>query len=249
VTVATTDRTTSSAPAADTEPYSLRLLRGFELRRGEAIVRLPMSGQRLAAFLALHGRRMQRVYVAGVLWIDSTEEQANANLRTALWRLRQAGSSLVDVTSTHLGLADDVPVDARDIAGRAQRVLQTGVGRPDDLERLAQPPELLPDWYDDWVVVERERLRQRCVQALEQLSRTARERGRFAEAAEAGLAAVALEPLRESAHRVVIEAHLAQGNAADALRQFRLFEDLLARDLGLRPTPLMDELMRSVTMP
>jgi DNA-binding SARP family transcriptional activator len=48
---------------------------------------------------------------------------------------------------------------------------------------------------------------------------------------------------------VVIEAHLAQGNAADALRQFRLFEDLLARDLGLRPTPLMDELMRSVTMP
>lgn len=234
-------------PREDTGRYGLRLLGGFELRNGSRVVSLPMSARRLAAFLALHDRPIQRLHVAGTLWIDSTEEQANASLRTALWRLRRAGPATVDATSTHLVLSDSVPVDVSETTRRARRVLDGGPSDADDLRHLAEAGELLPDWYDDWVVIERERLRQLCVHALERISTVATAEGRFAQAAEAGLAAVSFEPLRESAHRVVIEAHLAEANASDAIRQYRLFERLLSDKLGLRPSPRMQELMRLVT--
>lgn len=236
-----------SAPQEETGQYGLRLLGGFELRHGTRVVSLPMSARRLAAFLALRDRPVLRLHVAGTLWIDSTEEQANASLRTALWRLRRAGPAMVDATSTHLVLSDSVPVDVSETAGRARRVLDGGLPDADDLRHLAAAGELLPDWYDDWVVIERERLRQLCVHALEFISTVATAGGRFARAAEAGLAAVSLEPLRESAHRVVIEAHLAEGNASDAIRQYRLFERLLSGKLQLQPSPRMQELIRPVT--
>ena len=234
-------------PSDETGQYSLQLLRGFELRDGSRVVTLPMSAQRLAAFLALHDRPIQRLHVAGTLWIDSTEEQANASLRTALWRLRRAGPATVDATSTHVALSPSVPVDVAETARRARRILDGGASDGDDLRQLAGAGELLPDWYDDWVVIERERLRQLCVHALERISTDATAEGRFAQAAEAGLAAVSFEPLRESAHRVVIEAHLAEGNASDAIRQYRLFERLLSDRLGLSPSPRMQDLMRLVT--
>jgi DNA-binding SARP family transcriptional activator len=155
---------------------------------------------------------------------------------------------MVEVTSTHLVLTEAIPVDARATVSRAQRILSGGPPDGDDLFELAHAGELLPDWYDDWVVIERERMRQLCVHALERLSADARAKGRFAQAAEAGLAAVAFEPLRESAHRVVIQAHLAEGNANEAIRQFELCVELLRSKLGLRPSMLMDELMHPVTM-
>jgi DNA-binding SARP family transcriptional activator len=236
-----------TATGGEVGQYSVRLLRGFELRRGGEVVSLPMSAQRLAAFLALHDRPMHRMHVAGMLWIDSTEDQAYASLRTALWRLRRSGPATVDATSTHLVLSASVPVDARDTAMRAQRVLHGGPPDGDDVVQLAGAGELLPDWYDDWVVIERERLRQLCAHALERISVDATAEGRFGEAAEAGLAAVSFEPLRESAHRVVIESHLAEGNASEAIRQYHLFQRLLESKLGLQPSARMRELMRVVT--
>jgi len=79
---------------------------------------------------------------------------------------------------------------------------------PWDLDDL----ELLPGWYDDWVIVGRERLRQRLLHAVETLSRELVRGGRCAQAVEAALVVVNAEPFRESAHRVLIEAHLAEGN-------------------------------------
>jgi DNA-binding SARP family transcriptional activator len=224
------------------------LLGGFEYRHGDEAVSLSPGAQRLVAFLALQERPLQRVHVAGTLWIDSTEDHANASLRTALWRVQSLRPALVDRTSTHLALAGSIPVDAREIAALAHRVLAGGRLGPDDVSRLAGARVLLPDWYDDWVVIERERLRQLCLHALEQLSADARARGRFAQATQAGLGAVALEPLRESAHRVVIEAYLAEDNASEALHHYRLFERLLESKLGLQPSPRLQELVRVLTL-
>jgi DNA-binding SARP family transcriptional activator len=67
--------------------------------------------------------------------------------------------------------------------------------------------------------------------------------GQRPEAAEAALAAVAQEPLRESAHRLVMEAHLADGNPGEAVRHYRLFARLLGRQLGLQPSPRMRALL------
>src|SRR6266511_1611893 len=86
VTVTAHAQRTRTDEPADAGQYSLRLLRGFELRCDDELVVLSMSAQRLAAFLALHDRAMQRVHIAGNLWIDSTEAR-----RTQAWRPRPCG--------------------------------------------------------------------------------------------------------------------------------------------------------------
>ena len=70
-----------------------------------------------------------------------------------------------------------------------------------------------------------------------------REGGRYPAALAVGLAAVQSEPLRESAHRRVIEVHLSEGNHAEALRQYQTFRRLLADELGLPPSPAMRALV------
>ena len=223
--------------------FALRLLRDFELQRQGKVVQLPMSTQRLVAFLALRGRPTTRIHVASTLWIDGSEDHAKACLRTALWRLRRLSATMVDATSTQLALSETVAVDVRDAAVRATEVLHGDAGGDRSVVALSYTGELLPDWYDDWVLIERERLCQLIVYALERISTDARRAGRFAESTEAALAAVAHEPLRESAHRLVIESHLANGNPGDAIRQYRLFSRLLRGHLGLEPSPLMRRLV------
>jgi DNA-binding SARP family transcriptional activator len=227
-----------------TEPLQICLLSGFELRSGGRAVPLPTSAQRLAAFLALQERPVQRLFVAGTLWPDAPEDRSSGNLRTALWRLSKPGVQVIDSGAAHLVLAAHVKVDLRDCSARARRI----VTRPaewldDDVDVIAGAGEVLPDFYDDWVVLERERFRQLRMHALEVLSNELVSARRFAEALETGLAAVAAEPLRESAHRAVVTAHLREGNRGEAIRQYTIYRDLLRRELGLEPSTVMDDLM------
>jgi DNA-binding SARP family transcriptional activator len=216
----------------------LSLLGGFELRCTGQDVAVPRSGQRLLALLALQARPLERLWVAGTLWIDATEERAGASLRSALWRLPQpGGTAMVEASTTHLRLARDVAVDVHELAARAER-------DDPDLEPSVLAKDLLPDWYEDWVVLERERLRQLRLHALEALCRRLTQAGRFGAAVQAGLAAVAGEPLRESAHRTLIQAHLAEGNPGEAVRQYHLYRRLLAGELAIEPSAAIRELVR-----
>jgi DNA-binding SARP family transcriptional activator len=224
---------------------SLGLLHGFQLRCGVANLALPLSAQRVIAFLALHERPLQRLFVAGNLWLESSEERANASLRTALWRLRRPDCRLVRATASHIALAPEVAVDVRAAAASARRAIQRESDE-DDLAELRDAGDLLPDWYDDWVLIERERFRQLRLHALEAVCDTLTAAGRHGEAAEAALAAIAVEPLRESAHRALIRTHLAEGNPGEAIRQYRVFRDLLGTQLGLEPSSLMRELVSAL---
>lgn len=228
-------------------PPALGLLGGFQLAIEGHRRRLPLSSQRIVAFLALQPRPVQRQFVAGTLWPDSSDERASANLRTALWRLGGAHRVLAEGTSTHLALGDAVEIDLHDMVERARRLIH-GDGRPrfDDLAHLAEAAELLPDWYDDWVQIERERFRQLRLSALECLCVELTAEGRFPQAVEAGVSAMAAEPVRESAHRALIAAHLAAGNSGEALRQYRLCRSLLARRLGTEPSLEMRTLVRAL---
>jgi len=96
--------------------------------------------------------------------------------------------------------------------------------------------DLLPDWSEDWVLMERERYHQLRLRALEALCRRLSAKGRFGQAVQAGLAAVSGEPLRESARRALIEAHLAERNLAAALREYEAFGQLLQSELGIGPS-------------
>jgi DNA-binding SARP family transcriptional activator len=222
----------------------LSLLDGFRLEQRGVSFALPLSVQRLVAFLAVHRRPVQRLFVAGHLWIDSSEQHANANLRTALWRLRNLGFPLVEATRSELSLAPSVVVDLHECDAEARRVLERreppGSG---ELAASLLGGDLLPDWYDDWVLIERERYRQLRLHALELLSEDLAVAGHYAAAVEAGLACVSAEPLRESAHRALVRVHLAEGNPGEAIRQYRLYRRLVHDELGLEPS---DELNRLV---
>jgi DNA-binding SARP family transcriptional activator len=139
-----------------------------------------------------------------------------------------------------------VEVDVHDAAARAKRLVhRTGSSDPRDLVRLTSC-DVLPDWYDEWVVVQRERFHQLRLHALEALSEQCARDRRFGQAADAGLAAVASDPLRESAHRAVIAAHLAEGNAADAARQYGLYRALVTDRLGIEPSPRIRQLVEGL---
>ena len=189
--------------------YRLSLINGFELRRDGAVLSLPPGCQRLIAFLALWERPLLRSFVSGSLWSDSDIDHANACLRSALWRVSaRYMPEVVVATPTHLSLADSVIVDYRETVSWARTLLAgpTALLRPawTLVEIGALGGEVLPDWYDERALRARKQFRQLCLHALESLCDQLAKAGRYCEALVAGLSAVAIEPLRESAHRRVI---------------------------------------------
>lgn len=225
----------------------LGLLGGFDLQAGGRSIRPPVHIQRLLAFLALRGGALQRTYVAGSLWLELSQERANGCLRTTLWRSSRLPYALVQASSTHVMLDPRVTVDARELEACAEGILLRRNGPPtrEDIERLTKAKELMPDWYDDWVLTERERVRQVRLLALEVASDDLIQAERFPEASIAALAAVETDPLREAACRLLIRSYVATGNVAEALHQVSVFCARLRRE-GLSPSSQMQELVRRI---
>jgi DNA-binding SARP family transcriptional activator len=234
------------SPIALRREVSLGLLGGFALTSGGEPVALPMNGRRVLAFLALQGPSLLRSFVAGSLWIDSNDHLAAGSLRSALWRLNRQ-QPLVEASGEQLHLAGTIAVDITDAVAQAHRVLDPNSHECPSPNEILLRNDLLPDWYDDWVALERERFRQLRVHALERLCERLTAAERFGEAIEAGFAAARTEPLRESAHRALIRVHLAEGNGSEALREYRMFRKLLRDELGLEPSPTMTALVEHLT--
>jgi len=222
----------------------LTLLDGFALSHRGRPVALPLRTQRVLGFLAFQDLPVLRIYVAGTLWPEVPERRAAGSLRSALWGLHQLAFRVVDATPKTLRLTPTVAVDVREAASWARRAIH---GSEPDLDGLRFPGELLPDWYDDWLVVEREQLRELRLHALEMVADRLMERKRYAEAVEAALTVVRLDPLRDSAHRLLIRLYVAEGNHAEALRHYYDYRQHLFEVLGLQPSDEMRDLLRSVT--
>ena len=228
----------------------LTLMNGFELTRDGERVPVPHNAQRLIAYLALRDRPLLRVHVAGTLWMDSSEERSCANLRSALWRLRAQAQTVVQADASHAWLSNEVHVDVRDVFMLARTLMEHG--EPDADATTAEQSsllagDLLPDWYDEWVLLERDRLRELCVHALEELACRATREGRYGVAVDNALAAIQVDPLRESAHRALISAHLAEGNASAGLRHYRDYCRRAAEELGIEPSPQLRELVAELS--
>jgi DNA-binding SARP family transcriptional activator len=218
----------------------LSLLGGFRLEEAGAPLTLPEGSQRLLAFLALQGRSMQRSTVAGTLWPIADEAHAASSLRSALARLRDAARTAVAATPRDLAVSEQVAVDLWDVRALAGHLTAAPGSSPSPaLGREAIPAlstELLPDWYDEWALVEGEDWRQLRLHALEALSDRLMAQGDFGDAVTAALAAVRVEPLRESPRAVLIRVHIAEGNPTEALREFVRYAELLMLELGVEPT-------------
>lgn len=204
---------------------------------------LPAESQRLVAFVSLHDVALDRTYLAGRLWCDTDEERARANLRSSLWRLRQIAGDLLLADGCSVALGPNVATDVRDLQRLSERVLGGRECDPSELDYRQFGHEFLPGWYEDWVVVERERMRQLCLHFLEAAADALSGARMFGAAIQALLTAIALDPLRESPQRQLMEVHLAEGNRSEAVRQYDDFARTLADEIGLEPSPAMRELL------
>ncbi|NYE37609.1 DNA-binding SARP family transcriptional activator [Nocardioides cavernae] len=218
----------------------LCLLGGFRLELDGQTHPVPASARRLLALLAVayEGRRASRGALAEMMRPDSEPTRATSTLRSVLWRLpRERGRALVLGDALDVWLNPDLTVDLWDAEAQARSLCAGEAPRVDDLPDLALlTQDLLPGWYDDWLAVAQESFRQQRLHALERGADLLCGAGRYHDALSAGLGAVRSEPLRESAHRRVIEVHLAEDNHAEALRQYDHYRRLLAQELGLAPS-------------
>lgn len=223
----------------------LQLLDGFGLERAGARLDVPVGIQHLIAFVALSGPT-HRCLVAGTLWREVPESQALASLRTGIWRTNRLVPDLVRVDGEQLSLATSMTIDCRRQESFATQLLDHPSGDEpwiDDAIEALWGGELLPGWYEDWVVFERERLAQLRLHALERMASLLTRRSDLDTALRLALAAVRTEPLRETANAVLIAVYVAEGNVSDAVHQYDVFADLLRRELGVDPSPSLAELL------
>ena len=252
-------RANATAPAADAvaaapRPIELSLLGGFQLTVGGILTHVGRTGERLLAVVACRGRQATRSQIAHTLWPDTTSNRAHANLRTALYRLYRRGPGTIHATTTYLQLPVGMHIDLEHTTRLANNVLAA----PTPGEHAAAEhalltdalnanlyDDLLPDWDDDWLTDTQYRYRQLRLAALEQLSTHLATTGHYGGAIQAALAAVQADPLRDSAHEILIKACLAQGNRHEALTHYTTYRRILRDELGLDPPPAINHLLTS----
>jgi DNA-binding SARP family transcriptional activator len=148
---------------------------------------------------------------------------------------------VIDTSHGDLRLADDIRVDLHEVSTVAFGLIDRAAGMGQDELRAAMRYDLYdditPDVGDeDWLVAERERFHRLRVRALEALATRLLEVGWHGAAIEAALGVVRADPFRESAHRLLIRAHLAEGSRFEAHERHRAYRELLRTELGLTPS-------------
>lgn len=206
------------------------------------MVRLSLPARRLLAYLALRGGEVARQHAADELWPDHPEEVGRANLRRSLWQtppdwIEGVGDTLI------LAAECDLPAARR----TASRAIHGDALTFDEIDLLSL--DLLPGWHEEWAIAAHEDFRLLRIQALEAACSILSGRGNHALAIQAGAAAVAAEPLRESAAEALIEAHLAQHNRFEAVQCFRALEGRLRDELGVLPGADLVERITSFVRP
>ena len=172
--------------------WSIRLLGGFGLSGPTGRIEVPPAGQRLVAYLAIQGHSVRRSTVAAAIWPDVDEARARANLRSTVCRLG-ALAPVVDATAASLSIAPDVLVDVDDLQ------LQVLAARSGEMRPIGPRPgfdlELLPGWEEEWVELERERVRQLELHLLDDVVSASVQDGRHGDGVDAALRAIRLDPL------------------------------------------------------
>lgn len=218
------------------------MLGRFHLTADGRTVSLPHGCERVVALVAVHHPTpLDRHRASALLWPDLEDDRASASLRSALWRLHRRCDGVIEADERHLRLAPGVWTDLHAPIPLDDASVQPHAGRA--------ALELLPGWYDEWLFPERERIRQLRLHAIEDAARTSLADGRFDRAIDLGLQAVSAEPLRETAHRVVIEAHLAEGNVVEALQQYERCCQVLRTELAIAPSQRLRQLVARARSP
>ena len=231
----------------------LELLGGFAARlsSGEPVVVSGRKKQALLTYLAINaGQRQSREKLVNLLWGDRGESQGRSSLRQALFALRQDLSKI-----------DPKPLAFdRDAVALNASAVSTDVAKLVWLVKFASPADLalaigqfegeLLDGvvvgdaaFGDWLTAERGRLREMVIGALDRLLPCLS----GAEAVISACRLVALDPLRESSHRALMQAYAAQAQFEPAIRQYYICRNLLWRELQIRPSKRTENLYSEIS--
>src|SRR4029079_18617213 len=97
--------------------------------------------------------------------------------------------------------------------------------------------DLLAGRCGEWILADRERLRQRCLDMLEQLVTSFEARAEHALAIVYAERLLRHDPLHEQTYRLLMRLHDARGDRARALRVYHICAATLQRELGVAPSP------------
>lgn len=220
--------------------FQAHLLGQFELRSNDKPLELQSRpAQTLLAFLLLHpGVAHRRELLAGLLWPDSSEANARRNLRQALWQLRRGlGAAAELLRSDDLGVALQLrEQDELDVA-LLQHPLHASTPTTELIERVTlYTGELLPGFYDDWIVRERERLQALYETTLHTLVDRLVEEAAWRDVLKWAEHWIATSSSPEPAYRALMRAHAALGDMANVAEVYRRCVEALANDLEVEPS-------------
>jgi DNA-binding SARP family transcriptional activator len=223
----------------------IRLFGPLAIERNGKSAALPPSNlaRGLLAYLALyHGRKHTRSLLTGTFWPDEPEERARRALSQAIWHIRRLFPDLVEAEAETVGIPAraNVWVDALAFEQSLRPWLNLSPLPEAGCAALAEAidlyrGDLLEGIYEDWALLERERLRGQYQQALEELLLAEKSSGRFEQALEYGLHLLKSDSLRESVHREVMRLQHLLGRPEAALRQFETCRRLLREELDVEP--------------
>lgn len=244
---------------------SIYLLGGFQVKREDQLVAgfATDKTRALLAYLATESDRPhRRQSLAGLLWPDYPERSARTSLRTALANLRQvigdrrANPPFLLITRQTLALNTDsdiwVDLAVLNRLLNAKEYLQPSI---DDLEKavdLYQGPFLegftLADSapFDEWILLQRERLERQMMVALGRLVESYKELGNQQKALLYAGRRVELDPWQDPAQRELMRLLAITGRRAAALVQYHAFQRLLAEELGVEPEKRTDRLYEDI---
>jgi DNA-binding SARP family transcriptional activator len=212
---------------------------GFGVYRNGSAVTLRPSVKRLVALLGVLDQA-DRSDVAAQLFADLPPSRAQGNLRTIIWRLSDDDPHLVVEKGGCLHMCAST-IDYQEVSKWSLAVVQRTT------EDLTLPKNagkhLLPRWDDLWLIEPREHLHLLQVHALEASAERLLLAGRFGEASDCALRAATLDPLRESAVKLLIEVLIREGNVADALARFSRFSQRLRQEVNAEPSLALQALV------
>lgn len=225
----------------------ITLLGGFQARFADgSAVELPGGKDRaLLAYLALTpGVAQPRDKLADLLWGSSGDRLARDSLKQAVLRLRRslepaALPPLVADRQSVMLAGDRVAVDVVTFEALLKDGTITSVERAVTLYRgdLLDGMRIREPAFEDWLLIERERLRQAAVGATARLASDAFAAGLRERAAMAARRLLSLDPLHEGACRILMRIHADRAERAQALKLFQTIQGRLRQELGIGPEP------------
>src|SRR5262245_58870950 len=232
----------------------LMLLGGFQARvvPGGPINLPTRKAQALLAYLALPpGRLHQRDKLSALLWGDVAESQARKSLRKALSWLRQAlaDTEVLTVDGEAVGLqADLVSTDVGEFERRVVLGSPGALAESTDLYlgdllaglTLQEPP------FEEWLLGERERLRELSIESLARVLAHQRDAGAVYSAIQTAVKLLAMDPLQEPVHRTLMRLYAQAGRRGAALRQYQACVTALERELRTQPEEATKALYREI---